>query len=118
MFRATSTFSLAERAAMRLKSWKMKPIVLARKGGSSRSPSAAMSVPFTQISPALTRRSPPSIERKVVFPLPEGPITSTISPRARSRSRPRTASTRVSPSPNVFARLWIRTSVDSMMVTS
>lgn len=46
-----------------------------------------MFVPSTQISPSLTRRSPPSIERKVVFPLPEGPIMSTIS-RVREEDVP------------------------------
>ena len=80
-----------------------------RNGGRSRSSRAAMSVPSIQISPVVGRSRPPSMERKVVLPLPDGPISRTISPRSNSRSSPRTASTRVSPSPNVLARPRRRT---------
>jgi hypothetical protein len=48
------------------------------------------------------RSSAPSISSRVVLPDPDGPITRSTSPAARSRSTARTASTAVSPAPYVF----------------
>ena len=54
--------------------------------------------------PDVGRSSPPIIVSRVVFPEPEGPMMSTISPRRTVRSTPSTARTAASPSPNTFVR--------------
>ena len=109
MLSATSTFSRADSAAIRLKSWKMKPKVRARNGGSSRSVRMAMFVSSIQISPAVVRSRPPSIERKVVLPLPEAHDEHDLAP-LELEVEPAHGLDRVAPSPKVFVRLRMLTS--------
>src|SRR6266567_4594300 len=101
-FRANSTFSSADSAESRLKSWNTKPNRLARNSGNLRSGSAARSIPSTSMRPEVGRSMAPSIESSVVFPLPDGPIMRTTSPAPTSRPTSRTARTCTSPSPKVF----------------
>jgi hypothetical protein len=45
----------------------------------------------------------PMIESNVVFPLPEGPISSNTSPRKTSKSTPFNARTAATPEPNTLS---------------
>jgi hypothetical protein len=87
----------------------MKPNVSTRNGGSSRSGSAATSMPSMRTSP-VEGEQPAQNRQQRAFPDPNGPMTTTISPRSSSKSTSRTASTRVSPSLKTFDRRRLRTS--------
>ena len=97
MFSATSTFSRAESASSRLKVWKTKPTSVRRIRGCSRTGSAVTSTPSITTLPEVGRRRQPIMVSSVVFPDPDGPITSVISPRSVARSTPPTATTSVWP---------------------
>src|SRR4030067_1978518 len=75
----------------------MNPNDLDLAFGSLFSFRGVMSIPSTTTRPLLGRRSPPSMKRRVVLPLPEGPMMSTTSPGSTRRSTLLTALT--SPSP-------------------
>ena len=66
---------------------------------SSSSFSLEMSLPSTHTFPEVGRSSPPSMCRRVDFPLPEVPTMATNSPSSTDRSTPSSAFTRVSPLP-------------------
>jgi hypothetical protein len=93
-----SMFSPAVRVGNRLKPWNTKPMCFRRSGGSCFSPSLVTSIPAMRTLPELARRMQPMMESSVVLPLPEGPISSTISPGWTSMSTPRKAGTPAAPS--------------------
>ena len=92
-----STLSTAVRTGRRLKAWKTKPMCRARYAVRSRSDMEQMSRPSMSTSPPLKRSRPARQLSSVVLPEPDGPTTATISPRATSRSTPRSASTTAAP---------------------
>ncbi len=89
-------FSRAVRVGNRLYNWKTKPTVWARKR--SMSFMVTRSWPLTSTRPLVGRSNAPSMLSSVDLPLPEGPITATISPRRMARSTPSSARTSA-PSP-------------------
>jgi hypothetical protein len=88
-----------------------EPEVVGAQRGSERSAAVATSVPSMVMDPEVGRSIAPSMSRRVVLPLPEGPMMSTTSPASRSRSTWRTASTARSPCPYVLVRSWTDTTV-------
>ena len=93
----SSTFSAAVNTGMRLKAWKMKPIVRARWLVRRASDMANRSWPSTSTRPPSMSSSPDRQFSRVVLPEPLGPITATSSPRRTTRSRPARASTWMPP---------------------
>ena len=107
------------RAAIRLKSWKMKPKRVARNGGSSRSDERG---DVDSVDADLTGAGPqqPAEHRQQASScrIPRGPSRARSRRVPSSRSTSRTASTRVTPSPKVFERSWMvdeRTSVTTYL---
>src|SRR5215217_4437812 len=92
----SSMFSIAERTGIRLYDWKMKPIFSALKRVLLLSDILFMDSPSERSS------RPESTFKSVVFPLPEGPIMATISPRLTPRSTPLSARTRRPPAAYTF----------------
>lgn len=69
------------------------------QGGRAPSGAVARSVSATTIDPEVGRSIAPSMSSRVVFPLPEGPMTRTTSLAPMSKSTSRTAATASAPSP-------------------
>ena len=83
---------------MRLKNWKMKPILRRRNKVRSRSPSAVSSCPPTQIRPASGASMPLTRLSSVLLPLPLRPSSAMNSPWAKSAEASSKTTRRRSPS--------------------
>jgi subtilase family protein len=83
----------------RLNDWMTKPILLRRSRVRRFSLSPVIAVPPSRTSPAVGLSRPAAHCRKVLLPLPDGPITAVKLPRGRARSTPRSACTAASPRP-------------------
>lgn len=86
MSSANWTFSSAVRLGKRLKLWKTKLTQSRRNWKSRRRVVPDTRRPATMTSPDVATSSAPMMFRSVVFPLPEGPSTTTNSPSSISRS--------------------------------
>jgi hypothetical protein len=99
-----------------------KPILVPRSSTRRDSAAPVSSVPSNSILPPRirpARGSRPMIACAVVdFPEPLSPTMATVSPGYTVRSTPRTASTRLSPAPNVIRRSRIRSSGRSARASS
>src|SRR5260221_2587427 len=80
-----STFSIAVSDGKRLNCWKTNPSERRRMPTSVLLPARTPSI---VTSPPVGVRMQPRIERKVVFPEPDGPSSATISPRSISKLMP------------------------------
>jgi hypothetical protein len=73
--------------------WNTNPIEAARSPDSSRSDSAAMSMPVTRTVPVVGLSRVPIRCSSVDLPDPDGPTTATSSPAATAKLTPRSAGT-------------------------
>jgi hypothetical protein len=92
-------FSPAVSVGIRLKAWKMNPILSLRKRVSSRSESRVMSTSPMNTCPSVGVSSPARQCSRVDFPDPDAPMIAVNPPEAKSRVMPRSASTLASPTP-------------------
>ncbi len=72
-----ATFSSAVMAGMRLKLWKMNPILWHRTQASWLAERSFRRYPSMSTSPAVGVSSPPIMLKRVDFPEPEGPMMDT-----------------------------------------
>ena len=88
-----TTFSSTVMPSRRLKNWKTMPTWDRRMMASAFSSIFVRSRLATVTSPSSGLSRPAMRLSSVLFPQPDGPITATNSPRATSRSAPRSART-------------------------
>src|SRR6267378_5790303 len=98
--RPSATLSIAESECKSRKAWKTKLIFFRRSNVFSLPLSAFTATPSTNTAPSSGDSKQPRRDNKVVFPLPDGPITNESVPRSKVTETPRSARTRASPSPN------------------
>src|SRR3569832_124757 len=92
-----STFSNTDKSSMRLKFWKMKPMLPRRISVKSASLALDTSVPPSRYCPLVGASNRATTFRRVDLPQPEGPMTATNSPSRTSREM--ASSAVVSPAP-------------------
>src|SRR6266436_8001556 len=98
--RPSATLSMAESECKSRKAWKTKLIFCRRSTVFSLPLSSFTATPSTNTVPSSGDSKQPSKDNKVVFPLPEGPITSESVPRSKNCETPRSARTCASRLPN------------------
>ena len=87
----SAAFSAAVRVGISWKNWKTIPIVRPRQAASCSSLISSRRWPATVTVPAVGRSMPAMRLMMVDLPLPDGPVTATISPAAMARSTPLSA---------------------------
>ncbi len=90
-------FASAVVRGIRLKLWKMKPILRLRTRERSPSSSSRTSTPSSQYQPRLGTSRQPMMFISVDLPEPDAPMMATNSPRATVSETPRRACTSTSP---------------------
>ena len=87
----SAAFSAAVRVGISWKNWKTIPMVRPRQTASCSSLIWSSRLPATVTVPAVGRSMPAMRLMMVDLPLPDGPVTATISPAAMARSTPLSA---------------------------
>src|SRR6516164_3482998 len=87
-----------------------------RISGSSRSLRPATSRPASCTLPEVARRMQPIMDSSVVLPLPEGPISMTVSPCSTSKSTP--CNTSILFLPSTYTLVTFRTEIAACIVLS